>query len=203
MLSSPTYGEFWIIDHSISMAEASGSTGGKYGKGGDLLYRWGNDETYGKGTRDESTLYWQHDTQWIDEGLPGAGNVLIYNNGQRRSLDGKYRRNDKTASFGKSYSNVLEVKLPMSEDGQFDINKKANIVWDWSHPDKTSYYSPFMSGATRLPNGNTIFNGAYDKYIHEVNADGEIVLDYSLEGWGRLYRVYKHGADYSGLKFKN
>ncbi len=203
MLSSPTYGEFWIIDHSISMAEASGSTGGKYGKGGDLLYRWGNDETYGKGIRDESTLYWQHDTQWIDEGLPGAGNVLIYNNGQRRSLDGKYRRNDKTASFGKSYSNVLEVKLPMSEDGQFDINKKANIVWDWSHPDKTSYYSPFMSGATRLPNGNTIFNGAYDKYIHEVNSDGEILLDYSLEGWGRLYRVYKYGADYSGLKFKN
>jgi len=60
-----------------------------------------------------------------------------------------------------------------------------------------------MSGATRLPNGNTIFNGAYDKYIHEVTPEGEIVMDYSLEGWGRLYRIYKYRPDYSGLNNLN
>jgi len=202
MLSSPTYGELWIIDHSTTMKEAAGSTGGKYNKGGDLLYRWGNDETYGKGTRDDSYLYWQHDTQWIEDGLPGAGNILIYNNGQRRTVDGKYIKETKSAGWGACYSNVLEIKIPMNEQGQFDIKKEAEIVWSWEHPNKMWYYSPFMSGVTRLPNGNTIFNSAYDKYIIEVTPEGEMVEDYSLAGWGRLYRIYKYAPEYSGLRFK-
>jgi hypothetical protein len=37
--------EVWIIDHSTTTAQAKGHTGGKYGKGGDLLYRYGNPET--------------------------------------------------------------------------------------------------------------------------------------------------------------
>ena len=59
-----------------------------------------------------------------------------------------------------------------------------------------------MSGATRLPNGNTIFCRAYDKHIIEVTADGEKVMDYTLAGWGRLYRIYKYDASYNGLKIK-
>jgi len=203
MLNSPTYGEFWIIDHSTTMAEAASGSGGKYNKGGDLIYRWGNDETFGKCTRDESYLYWQHDAQWIEDGLPGAGNILIYNNGQRRTADGKYIKKTKTAGFGECYSNILEVKLPMNENGNFNRHQEVEIIWSWQHPDKTAYYSPFMSGVTRLPNGNTIFNSAYDKYIHEVTSEGEPVLDFSLEGWGRLYRIYKFAADYPGLQFKN
>lgn len=202
MLSSPTYGELWIIDHSTTMAEAASSTGGKHNKGGDLLYRWGNDESFGKDVRDNTYLYWQHETSWIPDGLPGAGNILIFNNGQRRTSDNKYVKKAKGAGFGDAYSNLYEIKVPMNAQGQYDSNKKTEIVWSWQDPDKTSFYSPFMSGAQRLPNGNTIFCKAYDKQVIEVNSKGEKVLDYSVESWGRLYRVYKYGADYSGLKFK-
>ena len=50
ILSVPTFNEVWVIDHSTTTQEAAGRTGGRSGKGGDLLYRWGNPQAYGRGT---------------------------------------------------------------------------------------------------------------------------------------------------------
>ena len=46
-------GEIWVIDHSTSMAEAAGHTGGNSGRGGDILFRWGNPQAYDQGTGSE------------------------------------------------------------------------------------------------------------------------------------------------------
>ena len=201
MISSAAYGEMWIIDHSTTWEEAAGSTGGRYGKGGDLLYRWGNDHAFGKGTRSDADLFWQHDTQWIPAGLPGAGNMLVYNNGTRRTLDDQYMP-EEMGMLPDSYSNMLEVKLPFDRESGFDWSKEAEIVWSWEAPNRADYFSPFMSGLERLPNGNTIFERAYDKQITEVTPEGEVVLDYSPPGWGRLHRIYKYAPDYPGLRFE-
>ncbi|MDX1331474.1 MAG: aryl-sulfate sulfotransferase, partial [Robiginitalea sp.] len=40
------YSEVWVIDHSTTREEAAGHSGGNYGKGGDLVYRFGNPEAY-------------------------------------------------------------------------------------------------------------------------------------------------------------
>src|SRR5258708_38272913 len=84
MLSPREFSEAWILDHSTSRAEASGHQGGRYGKGGDILYRWGNPRAYRAGTAKDQRLFQQHDTQWIPAGLSGGGSMLVFNNGGGR-----------------------------------------------------------------------------------------------------------------------
>src|SRR5262249_47592681 len=84
VLSSPNFCEIWIIDHGTTSEEARGHTGGHWGKGGDLLYRWGNPQAYRKGSNGEQRLFFQHNIQWIPPGLRGEGHLLVFNNGGRR-----------------------------------------------------------------------------------------------------------------------
>ncbi len=70
VLSTPRFSEIWIIDHSTTTAEAKGSTGGRWRRGGNLLYRWGNPSTYGRHEDTPRQLFAQHDALWVPEGYP-------------------------------------------------------------------------------------------------------------------------------------
>ena len=108
VMSARWFDELWIIDHSTTTEQAASHEGGAIGKGGDLLYRWGNPFTYFAGLPDDKQFFGQHDARWIPNGFPGAGNLLIFNNGGERS--------------GREYSSVDEVVPPINEDGSYTLS---------------------------------------------------------------------------------
>ena len=56
ILSVHGFSEFWFLDHSTTTTEAAGHSGGRYGKGGDLLYRYGNPLAYRAGQEGPDAL---------------------------------------------------------------------------------------------------------------------------------------------------
>ena len=102
--------------------------------------------------------------------------------------------------FENSYTDLLEVRLPARADGSYDAGRRARscLVVEPGCADE-DYFSPFMSGWDRMPNGNTIFVNGHNKQVIEVTPSGERVLDYLVPQNGRKYRVYKYPVDYPGL----
>jgi hypothetical protein len=173
MISVLHFNEIWVIDHSTTTAEAASHAGGNSGKGGDLLYRWGNPEAYDRGTSNDKKLFQQHDATWIDEGYPGEGNILIFNNG-----------------VGRSYSTVEEIVPPINTNGSYILvpsSAYGPTAPTWSYNPTPKFYASHLSGATRLASGNTLVcNGEIGK-IWEVTPDGATVWQYT--GLGELLKI--------------
>jgi hypothetical protein len=161
-LSSPELCEVFVIDHSTTTAEAATSSGGRFGRGGDLLWRWGNPAMHG--AAGEKRLFYQHDPTW----LGGADDLrlLVFNNGGRRP-DG---------AGGSGWSEVLELELPFDAERGFTSLGPAKPGWTYSDP--ATFFSAFVSGAQRLPNGNTLVCSGAGGRIFEVTRDGRVVWDY-------------------------
>lgn len=163
--------EIWVIDHSTTTAEARGSTGGRRKRGGDLLARYGNPKMHGAGTAADRRLFRQHDATWV--GVEKEGLVVqVFNNGEGRpELE---------------YSSVDEILLPFDDEKGFGDAAKLVPRWSYTAPDKTSFYAPFISGAQRLANGNTLVCEGTDGRVFEIQRDGTIVWEYSNPHGGEV-----------------
>ena len=168
MLSPRNFSELWIIDHSATMEEARGHSGGNSGMGGDLLYRWGNPRAYGHGTLADQRLFWQHQTHWIPPGLPGAGNILLFNNGLEFAGDERH------------YSSVDEFAPPADGYRRAPNSPYPPLAPEWTYAAETpaDFYAPIMSGAQRLPNGNTFIVNGPAGTIFQATPDGRIAWKY-------------------------
>lgn len=156
--------EFYIIDHSTTTEEAAGHTGGNSGMGGDILYRWGNPQVYDRGSAGDQKIDIAHGVNWVDEGLPGEGNALIFDNGSS------------------GYSVVLEITPPLEPGGTYTIEAglpygPADPTWSYGGPGGF-YGGPTQCGAYRMPNGNTLITASQDGYVFEVTEAGTVVWDY-------------------------
>lgn len=168
VLSVRRFDEVWILDHSTTTEEAAGSTGGRSGKGGDLLYRWGNPFAYGRGTWDDRQLLGQHNVQWIPDGHLGAGGLLVFDNGTDKD---------------RPWSMVKEWWPPRDAAGHYLREEgqpfgPAAPDWSWQAAEPETFFSSFISGAQRLPNGNTLACAGKHGYVVEVTPDGDVVWDW-------------------------
>ena len=189
ILSSRNLNEIYVIDHSTTTEEASGHTGGNSGMGGDILYRWGNPMNYGRGTVEDKMFIGQHDANWIEDGYPGAGNIIIFNNGA-------------TSGFGGGYgvqSSIIEITPPVDSEGNYSANAVdpfGPLIPTWSFVSNS--FSPFMSGTRRLPNGNTLITVATELAIFEIAPNGHIVWEYNHTdpGYSSISKSFKYSLDY-------
>lgn len=190
--------EIWVIDHSTTTSEAAGHTGGRYGKGGDLLYRWGNPVCYKTGNINDQKLFQQHDAQWIDTSCPGAGNMLVFNNG-----------------LGRNYSSADEFIPPVDSYGNYfrtpgSAFGPSNLTWTFTANPPASMYSWAISGAQKLPNGNTLICDGIHGIFLEVTYSGQTVWKYinPVINTGPLYQGDSipedptHPGEYRNMVFR-
>jgi hypothetical protein len=191
-LSVRNFSEVWVIDHSTTTEEAAGHVGGRLGRGGDLVYRWGNPRAYGAGG--ERQLFGQHNPTRIAGGLPGAGHLLVFDNGDAQA---------------RPYSRVLEFETPLQQDGSYAYDLATGYgplapVWQYVAEPPESFFASIISGAQRLASGNTLVTDGPAGRFFEVTPSGDIVWSYVLTdtagGTGYLvFRAVRYEADYAGL----
>ena len=187
--------EIFIIDHSTTTAEASTDGGGASGRGGDLIYRWGNPHAYGMADAESRQLFKQHDAAWIPDGVPARGDISVFNNGVERQS---------------AYTSYIELTLPASGDA---YRRTGDDPYGPAGPDyefhefagdpPESFYAPFMSGARRLPNGNIFGVSGLVSGIFEVTEKGEEILRTVPGSRSSFYRAYKFPKDYPAFDNRN
>ena len=204
-ISSRTFEEIFIIDHSTTTEEAASSSGGNMGKGGDILYRWGNPFAYDRGTIEDKKFFGQHNVHWIAEGMVDEGQLMVFNNGAQRP-DG-------------IYSTIDVINPPVDSDGNYILNENEpfgpdDLSWTYgSSADPTYFFSSKISGAQRLPNGNTLICEGNSSRLFEVNYQGEKVWEYQspigaagpiaqgeILGGSSIFRALRYLPDYPAFE---
>lgn len=167
---------------------------------GKIVWKLGPNYDESEATKKIGVIIGQHHVHMIPKGLPGEGNILIFDNGGWAGYD---HPNQFTSTGNKAvrrdFSRVLEIDPTTME-----------IVWQFSPAEMghgmpfhaSHFYSPFISSAQRLPNGNTLITEGSDGRLLEVTSDHELVWEYISPYWGKqmpinmIYRAYRYPYDY-------
>lgn len=172
------YSEVWVIDHSTTKEEAMTNSGGNYNKGGDLLYRFGNPETYDN-TEGQRLFYNNHFPNILENGEPGEGNVLIYVN----------------SGDNIEQSTIYELIMPNDFNLEAGKNNEPEIEWSFTDPE---LFHQRISGAVRLKNGNTLISEG-DYGFWEVTPAKQVVWKYNGMG-DSFWRCYAYDINSNAVK---
>jgi len=113
----------------------------------------------------------QHDAHIIPKGLPGEGNLLVFDNN--------------------APSGYPPMRLPMFYGSRIlEINPiTKEIVWQYTGIESGlaswTFSSSFISSARRLPNGNTLIDEGMNGRMFQVTPDGEIVWEFINPWFGK------------------
>ncbi len=161
-------------------------------KSGDIVWRLGPDFESCKELQDIGQIVGQHHVHMIQKGLPGEGNILIFDNGGQAGL-GKPSPCAPTGycNATRAYSRVLEID-PVT----------LKVVWSYNDPSEfpgsveeltitDNLFSHYCSSADRLPNGNTLITEFLHGRIIEVTPEREIVWEF-INPAGKVFRAHRY-----------
>jgi hypothetical protein len=195
LVSVRNLNEIFIIDHSTTTEEAAGHTGGSYGRGGDILYRWGNPQVYRAGDLSDQRLFAQHDPRWVVIENSSERHITYFNNGIGRP--------------GIDHSSVEEFVVPVDSQGNYYLEpgsayEPKDPIWIYGG-NLNLPYSTYLSCAQRLPSGNTLIcSGAFGLFL-EVNSEKEVVWRYfnkyplPIPPINSVFKFQYYPNDYPGL----
>ena len=233
-------GELYVIDHDGTFVAGDAPTGiaKAASPAGDFLYRFGDPARYGQGDPPRVLENWDsatsghkqmggaHDAHWIRPGLPGAGHLMVFNNGQYL-----YQRTPQSA--------ILEINPFLDATGR-DSGKYVNpplagyrretydhdthneprqisnqIVWSYRSVNSHNFFSHIGSSGQRLPNGNTFICSNTEGHFFEVTSDNKLAWEYinpvtrdgpmkvlgdALPMTNSAFRAFRYGADHPAFK---
>lgn len=168
-------------------------------KTGKIVWRLGPDYAASKEMRRIGQIIGQHHVHMIPRGLPGEGNILIFDNGGWAGYGAPSNvSKDGTKVDHADHSRVLEIdpvtlKVVWELKGSKLCNTPAGI-------NEYTFYSPLTSAAQRLPNGNTLITEGVGFRVFEVTPQNEIVWEF----WSpftetpapMVYRTYRYPYSY-------
>jgi hypothetical protein len=150
---------------------------------GKVVWRLGPEFLESEATRAIGQIIGQHQAHLIPKGLPGAGNLLVFDNGGAAGYGAPSGiAPNGVGIYARPSSRVLEID-PLS----------LKVVWSYSAPGQ--FFSTNISGAQRLPNGNTLITQGAGGRLFEVTNDRQIVWEYMYPlfagGRNAVYRAYR------------
>ncbi len=173
-------------------------------KTGEIVWKVGPDYSMDPALKALGVIIGPHHAHIIPKGLPGEGNVLVFDNGGAGGFgDPNPGAPDGTWNALRDCSRVLEINPVTLE-----------LVWEFTaltqgYPcegeDMSRFYSRYKSAAQRLPNGNTLITESHCGRIFEVTSECEVVWEYispynlaTTEGlfFSDVFRGYRYPYDW-------
>jgi len=160
------------------------------GRDGRIVWRMGPDYRESAATKAIGQIIGQHHPHIIPKGLPGAGNLLVFDNGGASGYgESAPAAPDGVGIVSRGSSRVLEID-PVA----------LKKVWEYSIAGTESFrfFSHYVSSAQRLVNGNTLITEGADGRLFEITPAREIVWEYvspyftdGANATNRVYRAYR------------
>jgi hypothetical protein len=146
-----------------------------------------------------------HMAHMIPKALPGAGNILVFDNGGIAGFDSffpgmpghypaTYRNYSRVIEFDPITLEIIWEYMDPVQEG--DVNGDGEVKGE-----ERKFYSNLISGAQRLKNGNTLITEGHGGRVFEVTYEGEIVWEYiSPYDDGRAPRATDPNAVYRAYR---
>jgi hypothetical protein len=181
-------------------------------KTGKIVWQVGPDYFASEALRKLGQMIGQHHAHMIPKGLPGEGNILVFDNGGWAGYGNPNPGSPNGLNNAvRDYSRIIEFDPVTLE-----------VVWKYTAAEAgfavptyaSNFYSTLVSSAQRLPNGNTLIDEGVNGRIFEVTRDHELVWEFispyeayvkapaNAESAGRkqakrlLYRAYRVPYDW-------